>query len=212
MGPAGRAWRPEMKESSGPCSARSRAVAKAAISAANQDARERASTELDAESPHTVMYIPSTRTGVQRRRSADHGCVKCYCCGDSGKARMSANRKADVAIVGAGILGPRPCVLCRETRAIGRRVRAHSQSAGRVGAQLRHDLADRATRRRVHQMAMRSRQIWKEILDASGLPYRPTGSLHVVYHQDEADVAQRVRRTRAGARLHVHAGFRPPTC
>ncbi len=42
----------------------------------------------------------------------------------------------------------------------------------------------------VHQTATRSRQIWKEMLDASGLHYRPTGSLHVVYHQDEADVAR----------------------
>ncbi len=42
----------------------------------------------------------------------------------------------------------------------------------------------------VHRMATRSRQIWNEILDASALPYRPTGSLHVVYHADEADVAR----------------------
>ena len=41
-----------------------------------------------------------------------------------------------------------------------------------------------------HRMAMRSRQIWQEILDECGLPYRPTGSLHVVYHQDEADVGR----------------------
>jgi FAD dependent oxidoreductase TIGR03364 len=38
-------------------------------------------------------------------------------------------------------------------------------------------------------MATRSREIWHEILDEAALPYRPTGSLHVVYHQDEADVA-----------------------
>ena len=42
----------------------------------------------------------------------------------------------------------------------------------------------------VHQMAMRSRQLWQEILDASGSPYRPNGSLHVVYHRDEAEVAR----------------------
>ncbi len=42
----------------------------------------------------------------------------------------------------------------------------------------------------VHQVAVRSRQLWQELLDGSRLPYRPTGSLHVVYHQDEADVAR----------------------
>ncbi len=42
----------------------------------------------------------------------------------------------------------------------------------------------------VHRMAMRSRQLWQEILDASGSQYRPNGSLHVVYHRDEAEVAR----------------------
>ncbi len=42
----------------------------------------------------------------------------------------------------------------------------------------------------VHQMAQRSRRIWQEVLDSCGLQYRPTGSLHVVYHRDEADVAR----------------------
>lgn len=40
----------------------------------------------------------------------------------------------------------------------------------------------------MHQIAMCSRRIWLEALEASRLPYRPTGSLHVAYHADEADV------------------------
>ncbi len=41
-----------------------------------------------------------------------------------------------------------------------------------------------------HQMATRSRRIWQAVLDGCGLQYRPTGSLHVVYHRDEADVVR----------------------
>jgi FAD dependent oxidoreductase TIGR03364 len=42
----------------------------------------------------------------------------------------------------------------------------------------------------MHQMAMRSREIWLEVLEQARLPYRPTGSLHVVYGEDEAAVAR----------------------
>jgi FAD dependent oxidoreductase TIGR03364 len=37
-------------------------------------------------------------------------------------------------------------------------------------------------------IAMRSRELWREILEASGLPYKPTGSLHLAYRADEAEV------------------------
>ncbi len=37
-------------------------------------------------------------------------------------------------------------------------------------------------------MALRSREIWLEALNAARLNYRPTGSLHVAYCRDEADV------------------------
>jgi len=42
----------------------------------------------------------------------------------------------------------------------------------------------------MHDMALRSRELWLEALSAARLPYFPTGSLHVVYRQDEACVAQ----------------------
>ncbi len=42
----------------------------------------------------------------------------------------------------------------------------------------------------IHQMAMRSSAIWTEVLKDARLPYRPTGSLHVVYQHDEAEVAR----------------------
>ena len=39
-------------------------------------------------------------------------------------------------------------------------------------------------------MAIRSRRHWVEVLETASLPYQPTGSLHVVYEDDEAAVAQ----------------------
>lgn len=43
---------------------------------------------------------------------------------------------------------------------------------------------------RMHEIALRSRDLWAEILTAARLPHYPTGSLHVVYRADEAAVAQ----------------------
>jgi FAD dependent oxidoreductase TIGR03364 len=42
----------------------------------------------------------------------------------------------------------------------------------------------------MHQMALRSREMWVEALTSARLSYRPTGSLHVAHHRDEADVLQ----------------------
>ncbi len=103
---------------------------------------------------------------------------------------MSANRKADVAIVGAGILGLAHAYFAARR---GRSVVVFERTPRAQGASVRNfgmiwPIGQRAGV--VHQMATRSRQIWSEMLDASGLQYRPTGSLHVVYHQDEAEVAR----------------------
>ncbi len=95
-----------------------------------------------------------------------------------------------MAIVGAGILGLAHAYFAAKR---GRSVVVFERTPRAQGASVRNfgmiwPIGQRAGG--VHQMATRSRQIWNEILDASGLAYRPTGSLHVVYHQDEADVAR----------------------
>ena len=39
-------------------------------------------------------------------------------------------------------------------------------------------------------ISLRSRALWLEILNQARLPYRNTGSLHLAYREDEADVAR----------------------
>ncbi|MFZ2063219.1 MAG: TIGR03364 family FAD-dependent oxidoreductase [Candidatus Binatus sp.] len=103
---------------------------------------------------------------------------------------MSSNRKVDVAIVGAGILGLAHAYFAAKR---GRSVVVFERTPRAQGASVRNfgmiwPIGQRAGV--VHQMATRSRQIWNEILDEAALQYRPTGSLHVVYRQDEEDVAR----------------------
>ena len=98
--------------------------------------------------------------------------------------------RADIAIVGAGILGL-----------------AHAYEAARRGHHVvvfERDLrASRASVRNLGmiwpvgqphgfllQLALRSRARWLEVLEDAHLPYWPDGSLHVVYQDDEAAVAQ----------------------
>src|SRR5258708_8746501 len=103
---------------------------------------------------------------------------------------MNSEQKIDVAIVGAGILGLAHAYFAakrgRSVVVFGRAPRAQGASVRNFG--MIWPIGQRAGV--VHQMATRSREIWNEILDEAALPYRPTGSLHVVYHQDESNVAQ----------------------
>lgn len=97
---------------------------------------------------------------------------------------------ADVAIVGAGILGlAHAYALARR----GRSVAVYERSPQAEGASVRNfgmiwPVGQPAGQ--MHEMALRSRDLWVEVLDAARLPYFPTGSLHVVYGEDEAVVAR----------------------
>jgi D-hydroxyproline dehydrogenase subunit beta len=101
-----------------------------------------------------------------------------------------SQRTADVAIVGAGILGlahayvaakagKSVVVIERSPRAAGASVRNFGmvwpigQSAGTMLA-----------------LSLRSRELWLEILELAKLPYRSTGSIHLTYRDDETAVAQ----------------------
>src|ERR1700736_385328 len=96
--------------------------------------------------------------------------------------------KADVAIVGGGILGlAHTYVLARK----GNRWFLFERGNSATGASVRNfgmiwPIGQPAGE--MLRIAQRSREIWLEALNAARLNYRRTGSLHVAHHPDEADV------------------------
>jgi D-hydroxyproline dehydrogenase subunit beta len=96
----------------------------------------------------------------------------------------------DVAVVGAGILGLAHAYLAAKA---GKSVVVLEKSPRAAGASVRNfgmvwPIGQPAGE--MLGMALRSRELWLEILEAAGLPYKPTGSLHLAYAQDEADVVR----------------------
>ena len=98
-----------------------------------------------------------------------------------------------VGIVGSGIVGL-----------------AHAWAAARAGSQVtvfeRSDKARGASVRNfgmfwplgqpaeLHPVALRSRELWLELVAAAGIHARPTGSVHVVDREDEATVLEEFAR------------------
>ncbi len=98
--------------------------------------------------------------------------------------------QAEIAIVGAGIVGLAHAYMAARK---GRSVVVFERSAKAEGASVRNfgmiwPIGQAAGPN--HNLALRSREIWLELLDRACLPYRATGSLHVTYRDDEAAVAQ----------------------
>jgi D-hydroxyproline dehydrogenase subunit beta len=95
-----------------------------------------------------------------------------------------------VAIVGAGILGLAHAYLAARN---GHTVEVFERSPKASGASIRNfgmiwPIGQPAGE--MLEMALRSRQLWLEVLAAANLHHLPTGSLHVVYREDEAAVAR----------------------
>jgi len=96
--------------------------------------------------------------------------------------------RADIAVVGGGILGlAHAYVFARR----GKRIVLFERSRRAAGASVRNfgmiwPIGQPGGE--MHQLALRSREMWIEILAAAKLNYRPTGSLHVAYCPDEAEV------------------------
>jgi FAD dependent oxidoreductase TIGR03364 len=97
---------------------------------------------------------------------------------------------ADVAVVGGGILGlAHAYVLARK----GLRVVLFERHTRASGASIRNfgmiwPIGQPAGE--MHEIALRSREIWLEALSTAALPFRTTGSLHLAYREDEAEVLQ----------------------
>src|SRR6516164_5838168 len=97
-------------------------------------------------------------------------------------------RRADVAVIGGGILGLAHAFAAARQR---KRVVLFERNQRASGASVRNfgmiwPIGQPSGE--MHALAMRSREIWLEILKAAALPHSPAGSLHVVYRDDEVAV------------------------
>jgi D-hydroxyproline dehydrogenase subunit beta len=102
----------------------------------------------------------------------------------------TSTRKADVLIVGAGILGLAHAYLSARA---GRSVAVFERNPRAIGASIRNFGMIRPIGQPaggLYELALRSRELWLEVLHQARLPYLDTGSLHVTYEQDEADVGE----------------------
>lgn len=99
-------------------------------------------------------------------------------------------KTADVLIVGAGILGLADAYWAACS---GQRVVVFERNPGAIGASIRNFGMIRPIGQPaggLYELALRSRKIWLEVLEQSRLWFSDTGSLHVMYRQDEAEVAK----------------------
>jgi len=102
---------------------------------------------------------------------------------------MSAvTRHAQLAVVGGGMLGLAHAYLASKR---GRSVVLFERNVRATGASVRNfgmiwPIGQPAGE--MHDMALRSRTLWGEMLGETRLPSLPTGSLHLAYHRDELDV------------------------
>jgi FAD dependent oxidoreductase TIGR03364 len=103
---------------------------------------------------------------------------------------VATAKNVDVAIVGAGVVGLAHAYLAARS---GRRVAVFERNPVATGASIRNfgmiwPIGQPAGL--LHQMALRSRGLWLELLDQAKLPSLQTGSLHVTYREDEAAVGR----------------------
>jgi FAD dependent oxidoreductase TIGR03364 len=98
--------------------------------------------------------------------------------------------RTEVAIVGAGIMGLAHAYLAAKH---GKSVVVFERSRRAAGASVRNfgmvwPIGQPSGA--MLSLALRSRELWIEVLEAAKLTYRNTGSLHLTYREDEAAVAQ----------------------
>jgi D-hydroxyproline dehydrogenase subunit beta len=106
--------------------------------------------------------------------------------------------QADVAIVGAGIMGLAHAYAAASR---GLRVVVFERSPRATGASVRNFgmiWPIGQPHGAMHQLALRSRTRWVEVLEQAKLPYWPEGSLHLVYRDDEAAVVREFVELAAG--------------
>lgn len=110
---------------------------------------------------------------------------------------ITQTQQADVAIVGAGIVGLAHALAAARR---GLRVVVFEQHTHAVGASVQNfglvwPIGQPAGH--LHNRAMRSRAIWLEVCQQAQLWHAPSGSLHLLYHADEEAVALEYLETSA---------------
>jgi len=106
------------------------------------------------------------------------------------RSEVVSREKVDVAIVGGGIIGLAHAYVAARS---GRKVAVFERNPAAAGASIRNFGMIWPIGQPVgplRQMALRSREIWLEVLQEAKLPYLATGSLHVAYREDEAAVGR----------------------
>jgi FAD dependent oxidoreductase TIGR03364 len=103
-------------------------------------------------------------------------------------------KRSEIAIVGAGIIGLAHAYLAARA---GKKVVVFERNPAALGASIRNfgmiwPIGQPPGP--LHQLALRSRAIWLEALQEAGLPFSPSGSLHVCYREDEASVGREFSR------------------
>jgi D-hydroxyproline dehydrogenase subunit beta len=103
---------------------------------------------------------------------------------------LTSHPRADVAIVGAGILGLAHAYVAAKS---GKSVMVIEKNPRAAGASVRNfgmvwPIGQPAGT--MLELSLRSRELWLGVLDQAKLPRRETGSLHLTYRADEAAVAQ----------------------
>jgi FAD dependent oxidoreductase TIGR03364 len=94
-----------------------------------------------------------------------------------------------LAVIGGGILGLAHAYLAAKR---GWRVTLFERHQRATGASVRNfgQIWPIGQPAEMREIALRSRALWMQMLDDTHLPYRPTGSLHVAYRDDEIAVLE----------------------
>ncbi len=113
---------------------------------------------------------------------------------------MTGSNRADVAVIGAGIVGLAHALAAAKQ---GKKVILLERNERAVGASIRNfglvwPIGQPAGP--LYERALRSRNIWLEIAEKSGIWCAESGSLHLAYRQDEMDVLEEYVETTPEAR------------
>ena len=113
---------------------------------------------------------------------------------------MSGDNRADVAVVGAGIVGLAHALAAAKR---GLKVVVFERSGRAIGASIRNFGLVWPVGQpggHLYERALRSREIWREVAARSGIWCAEAGSLHLAYHDDEMAVLEEYLETTPVAR------------